>query len=81
MRPRELAVPPVVALTLTSPARQVVGDVADMCLNYFCVVRIAKRADIPPRLLQQMLANNAVSASFSCAPPLASFLKVPAGAR
>ncbi|KAH7884265.1 hypothetical protein F5I97DRAFT_1888111 [Phlebopus sp. FC_14] len=38
------------------------GDVADVTLNYFLVVRKARQADLPAWLVQRMLLNNAVSA-------------------
>ncbi|KAF9014471.1 hypothetical protein BDZ89DRAFT_1076601 [Hymenopellis radicata] len=44
------------------------GDVVDALLNYFLVVRKAKKADIPPWLLRRMLFNNAVSAGFGLVP-------------
>jgi len=46
----------------------VVGDVADISLNYFLIVRKAKQADIPPWLLRQMLMNNFVSAGAGLVP-------------
>ncbi len=46
----------------------VVGDVADMSLNYFLVVRKARQADIPPWLLRQMLMHNIVSAGVGFVP-------------
>lgn len=46
----------------------VVGDIADISLNYFLVVRKSKQADIPPWLLRQMLAHNVVSAGVGFIP-------------
>jgi hypothetical protein len=45
-----------------------VGDVADASLNYFLVVRPARKTDIPPWLLRRMLMNNAVSAGVGFIP-------------
>lgn len=44
------------------------GDVTDAALNYFLVVRPARKAEIPGWLLQKMLANNAVSAGVGLIP-------------
>ncbi|KAG1729846.1 uncharacterized protein EDB91DRAFT_1059800 [Suillus paluster] len=38
------------------------GDVADVALNYYLVVRKARQAELPAWLVQRMLLNNAVSA-------------------
>jgi len=46
----------------------IAGDATDMLLNYFLVVRLAQRADIPPWLLRRMLVNNAVSAGVGFIP-------------
>lgn len=46
----------------------VVGDVADISLNYFLVVRKSKQADLPSWLLRQMLMNNVVSAGVGFIP-------------
>lgn len=45
-----------------------VGDVADISLNYFLVIRKSKQADIPPWLLRQMLMHNIVSAGVGFIP-------------
>lgn len=45
-----------------------VGDIVDVTLNYTLVVRKAKQAEIPPWLLQRMLANNAISAGVGFIP-------------
>jgi len=44
------------------------GDVADVGLNYFLVVRKARQADLPWWLVRQMLLNNAVSACVGLIP-------------
>ncbi|KAJ7584207.1 hypothetical protein C8J56DRAFT_715121, partial [Mycena floridula] len=44
------------------------GDVADISLNYFLVVRKARQADLPPWLVRRMLMNNAVSAAVGLVP-------------
>jgi len=46
------------------------GDVADAALNYFLVVRKARKAEIPDWLLQRMLINNAISAGIGFIPIL-----------
>jgi len=46
----------------------VLGDVSDICLNYFLVVRIARKADLPGWLVGKMLLNNAVSAGVNLVP-------------
>jgi len=46
----------------------VVGDVADAALNYFLVIRVARKADLPGWLLSKMLFNNAVSAAVGFIP-------------
>lgn len=46
----------------------IAGDATDMVLNYYLVVRPARRADIPPWLLRHMLLNNAVSAAVGFIP-------------
>ncbi|KAG1870738.1 hypothetical protein DFJ58DRAFT_764367 [Suillus subalutaceus] len=38
------------------------GDVADVTLNYFLVVRKARQAELPTWLVRRMLLNNAISA-------------------
>jgi len=38
------------------------GDVADVALNYFLVVRKARKAELPGWLVRRMLINNSVSA-------------------
>ncbi|KAG2364573.1 hypothetical protein BDR07DRAFT_1470815 [Suillus spraguei] len=38
------------------------GDVADVTLNYFLVVRKARQAELPAWLVRRMLLNNAISA-------------------
>ncbi|KAG2146092.1 uncharacterized protein EDB93DRAFT_1149610 [Suillus bovinus] len=38
------------------------GDVADVTLNYFLVVRKARQAELPGWLVRRMLLNNAISA-------------------
>ncbi|KAG2060749.1 hypothetical protein BDR06DRAFT_925688 [Suillus hirtellus] len=38
------------------------GDVADVTLNYFLVVRKARQADLPAWLVRRMLLNNAIAA-------------------
>jgi len=45
-----------------------VGDVADVILNYRLIIRKAMQADIPPWLLRKMFFNNAVSAGISFIP-------------
>jgi len=50
------------------------GDVADVCLNYFLVVRKAKQAGIPDHLYHQMLANNLISATIGFVPVLGDVL-------
>ncbi|KAJ7216615.1 hypothetical protein GGX14DRAFT_605516 [Mycena pura] len=44
------------------------GDVADVSLNYFLVVRKARKADLPQWLVRRMLANNAASALMGLIP-------------
>ncbi|KAH9838456.1 uncharacterized protein C8Q71DRAFT_751365 [Rhodofomes roseus] len=44
------------------------GDVADVCLNYFLVVRKAKQAGIPDHIYHRMLANNLISATVGFIP-------------
>ncbi|THH09282.1 hypothetical protein EW145_g2131 [Phellinidium pouzarii] len=44
------------------------GDVGDVALNYFLVVRKAKQAEIPDWLLRRMLMNNAASAAMGFVP-------------
>ncbi|KAL0945408.1 hypothetical protein HGRIS_000900 [Hohenbuehelia grisea] len=46
----------------------VVGDFADILMNYFFVVRKAKQADLPGWLVRQMLFNNTVSGACSFIP-------------
>jgi len=46
----------------------VAGDIADISLNYFLVVRKSRQADIPPWLLRQMLTHNVVSAGVGLIP-------------
>ncbi|KAG0702829.1 hypothetical protein DFH29DRAFT_919959 [Suillus ampliporus] len=38
------------------------GDVADIALNYYLVVRKARQAELPAWLVRRMLLNNAISA-------------------
>lgn len=45
-----------------------VGDFADMGMNYLLVVRPAQQLDIPNWLLRRMLVNNAVSAGMGFVP-------------
>ena len=45
-----------------------VGDATDAGLNYFLVVRKARKADLPDWLLHRMLINNAVSAGVGFVP-------------
>ncbi|KAJ7628525.1 hypothetical protein FB45DRAFT_794367 [Roridomyces roridus] len=44
------------------------GDVADASLNYFLVVRKARKADLPPWLVRKMLTTNAASALMGLIP-------------
>ncbi|KAJ7600432.1 hypothetical protein C8J56DRAFT_1156819 [Mycena floridula] len=44
------------------------GDIADVSLNYFLVVRKAQQADLPGWLVRHMLMNNAVSAGIGLVP-------------
>lgn len=44
------------------------GDVADACLNYFLVLRPAKKAEIPDWISNQMVVNNAISAGVGLIP-------------
>ncbi|KXN88658.1 hypothetical protein AN958_06926 [Leucoagaricus sp. SymC.cos] len=46
----------------------VVGDVTNMSLNYYLVIRKAKQADIPPWLVQRMMAHNLVSTGVGFVP-------------
>lgn len=46
----------------------VVGDVTDASLNYFLVVRKARKADLPPWLINRMMVNNAFSLAVSFIP-------------
>ncbi|KAF4609757.1 hypothetical protein D9613_012034 [Agrocybe pediades] len=46
----------------------VVGDFTDITLNYFMIVRPARKLDLPSWLVQRMLANNAVSAAVGFVP-------------
>jgi len=46
----------------------VIGDFADIGVNYLLVVRKARQADIPPWLVRKMLINNAVSAGIGFVP-------------
>ncbi|KAG5638102.1 hypothetical protein H0H81_001780 [Sphagnurus paluster] len=46
----------------------VLGDAADIVINYLLVVRKARQADIPSWLLQRMLFHNAVSAGVGFVP-------------
>jgi len=41
----------------------IVGDVADVSLNYFLVVRKCRKAELPAWLVRKMLLNNVVSAA------------------
>jgi len=44
------------------------GDVADATLNYYLVVRKARKADLPTWLVRRMLLNNAISAGIGFIP-------------
>ncbi|KAK7042382.1 hypothetical protein R3P38DRAFT_2890180 [Favolaschia claudopus] len=44
------------------------GDVADISLNYFLVVRKARKAELPQWLVNKLLANNAASALMGLIP-------------
>jgi len=44
------------------------GDVTDAALNYYLVLRKAKKAELPDWLLRRMLLNNAVSVSVGLIP-------------
>ena len=44
------------------------GDLADVTLGYFLVIRKAKKADLPDWLIRRMLFNNAVSAGIGFVP-------------
>ena len=44
------------------------GDLTDAFLNYFLVVRVARKADLPNWLVSQMLFNNAVSVGVGLIP-------------
>ncbi|KAF5322263.1 hypothetical protein D9619_000124 [Psilocybe cf. subviscida] len=46
----------------------IVGDVTDASLNYFLVIRPARRADLPDWLVQRMLFNSAVSVAVGFVP-------------
>jgi len=46
----------------------VVGNIADISLNYLLVVRKARQAEIPSWLLSRMLMNNAISAGVGFVP-------------
>ncbi|KAJ8488114.1 hypothetical protein ONZ45_g14078 [Pleurotus djamor] len=46
----------------------IVGDVTNICLNYFFVVRKAKQAELPSWLVRRMGFNNAVSGAISFIP-------------
>ena len=46
----------------------VVGDITDASLNYFLVVRVARKADLPGWLLSKMMFNNAISAGIGFVP-------------
>jgi len=46
----------------------VVGDLADISLNYMLVVKKARQAELPPWLVRKMLTNNAVSAGVGLIP-------------
>lgn len=52
-------------LWLTSAA---IGDLSDIALNYYLVVRKCRQAEIPDWLLRKMLMNNAVSAGLGLVP-------------
>ncbi|KIM39371.1 hypothetical protein M413DRAFT_447300 [Hebeloma cylindrosporum] len=45
-----------------------VGDVADVALNYLLIVRPATKAEIPPWLMRRMMLNNAISAGVGFVP-------------
>lgn len=44
------------------------GDITDAFLNYFLVVRVARKADLPSWLVSKMMFNNAVSISVGLVP-------------
>ncbi|WVN89801.1 uncharacterized protein L203_105031 [Cryptococcus depauperatus CBS 7841] len=44
------------------------GDVVDASLNYFLVVKPAKKLDLPNSLVSKMLLNNAISVGFGVVP-------------
>ncbi|KAH7098510.1 hypothetical protein BKA62DRAFT_713007 [Auriculariales sp. MPI-PUGE-AT-0066] len=46
----------------------IVGDFADVFLNYMLVVRKAKKAELPDWLVRRMLVNNAISATIGFVP-------------
>lgn len=46
----------------------IVGDLTDASLNYFLVVRKARRADLPQWLVSRMMLNNAISLGVSFVP-------------
>ncbi|KAF5342068.1 hypothetical protein D9611_001577 [Ephemerocybe angulata] len=46
----------------------IVGDITDATLNYYLVVRKARKADLPPWLLSRMMLNNAISLAVSFVP-------------
>ncbi|KAG6826195.1 hypothetical protein H0H92_000757, partial [Tricholoma furcatifolium] len=52
----------------------VVGDAADVLLNYYLVIRKARQADLPPWLLQRMLFHNLVSAGVGFVPLVGDLL-------
>ncbi|KZV86912.1 hypothetical protein EXIGLDRAFT_724341 [Exidia glandulosa HHB12029] len=46
----------------------IVGDVVDASLNYYLVVRKARKAELPGWLVQRMLLNNTISAAIGFVP-------------
>ncbi|KAG8948024.1 hypothetical protein FRC04_010066 [Tulasnella sp. 424] len=46
----------------------VAGDVTDAFLNYYLVLRVCRKADLPPWLVRQMLFNNSVSIAVGFVP-------------
>ncbi|KAG8907171.1 hypothetical protein FRB99_005143 [Tulasnella sp. 403] len=52
----------------------VAGDVTDAALNYFLVLRVARKAELPNWLLSKMLFNNAVSAGVGFVPIVGDIL-------
>ncbi|KAF8305781.1 hypothetical protein DL93DRAFT_2181668 [Clavulina sp. PMI_390] len=46
----------------------IIGDFADIGVNYLLVVKKAREADLPPWLISKMLTNNAISAGIGLVP-------------